>query len=360
MTNLSDKLVTVTEIKNHLKIFIALLFFTFSLLAQNNDNPQKSSETPIEKENHRIYFQTGYGYGNLENANNEISKKYNTKNGVAYSALNQGDYIPIQITEDKPNSVYSSQKRLKWLPSQNNFEYRYKNNFRIYLEHRIFDSNGYENNYAYLPSKNVSSGYLNSKTIFFQEERYKFGGAYFLSIFENLSIGLLGNYYALQQLSSKMNRIELNPYYSRLHIAAKTEQFYGWVPGIALEFKFMSKFEIIYSFESVFLRSRNNQSLTYSVVPTIVYLDKIENKLIGNFNKLVFIYRPFTWFGLHLGFVKEFYRKKYGSDIYVSTSAIAQTAYVTDLIISNSILRSNHFNQNLNYAYLQFEFSKGF
>jgi hypothetical protein len=88
--------------------------------------------------------------------------------------------------------------------------------------------------------------------------------------------------------------------------------------------------------------------------------DAIDNKLIGNFNKLVFIYRPFTWFGLHLGFVKEFYRKKYGSDIYVSTSGIAPTAYITDIIISNSILRSNHFNQNLNYAYLQFEFSKGF
>ena len=107
-----------------------------------------------------------------------------------------------------------------------------------------------------------------------------------------------------------MNRIELNPYYSRLHIAAKTETVLWMGSWNILEFKFMSKFEIIYSFESVFLRSRNNQSFTYSVVPTIVYLDKIENKLIGNFNKLVFIYRPFTWFGFHLGFVKEFYRKK--------------------------------------------------
>ncbi|HRG75536.1 MAG TPA: hypothetical protein PLX69_13330, partial [Leptospiraceae bacterium] len=130
MANLAKKLVTVTEIKNHLRIFIVLLFFTFSLLAQNNDNPQKSSETPIEKENHRIYFQTGYGYGSLRNANDAITRESIIQYGIINSALNRGDYLPIQATPDKSTAVHPG--RRKMIPSQNTLEYRYKNNFRLY------------------------------------------------------------------------------------------------------------------------------------------------------------------------------------------------------------------------------------
>ena len=359
MTNLSNKLVTVTEIKKYLRIFIVLLFFTFSLLAQNNDNPPKSSETPIEAEKHRIYFQTGYGYGSLRNANDSITRESIIDYGIVYSALNRGDYIPIQATPDKSTAVHPG--RRKMIPSHNSLEYRYTNKIRLYLENRIFSSNSYENNFAYLPSKDVSFGSLYSKTLFFQEERYKIGGAYFFSIFENFSIGLVGNYYAIQQISSRMNVREfLNPYYANTTFSTKNEKFYGFVPGLAIELKLNSRLEIVYSFEKVDLKSEDSGIYTVNNIPSALFFDAIDNKLIGNFNKLVFIYRPFSWFGLHLGFVKEFYRKKYGSDIYVSTSGIAPTAYIADIIISNAILRSNHFNQNLNYAYLQFEFSKGF
>ena len=77
----------------YLKLFISILFLTISLLAQNNDNPSKPSEIPIEKENHRIYLQTGYGYGSLRNANDSITRESIIDYGIVKSALNRGDFI---------------------------------------------------------------------------------------------------------------------------------------------------------------------------------------------------------------------------------------------------------------------------
>ncbi len=118
--------------------WIFLVFLTsFSILAQNTYTPPKVTESSSDKEIHRVYFQTGLGYGILQNANDEIAKDYNTKNGIGYSVLNQGEYVPIQLNENKPHSVYPAQKS-KWIPSQNSFEYRYKNQIRLYFENRIF------------------------------------------------------------------------------------------------------------------------------------------------------------------------------------------------------------------------------
>lgn len=340
--------------------WIFLVFLTsFSILAQNTYTPPKVTESSSDKENHRVYFQTGLGYGILHNANDEIAKDYNTKNGIGYYVLNQGEYVPIQLNENKPHSVYPAQKS-KWIPSQNSFEYRYKNQIRLYFENRIFETNSSENTFSYLPTKNVHWGYLNRKTLFFQEERYKVGGAYFFSVADIFSIGLIGNYYAMQQVSSVLTNIELDPRFSSLRFGTKDEKFYGFVPGVALELKLISKMEILYSLEIVNLRSSGSQIYNVSMLPVTYTLDKIENKLAGNFNKLVFIYRPYSWFGLHIGFVRETYNKKYGSDLYISTASIEPSAFITDILISNLILRSNQFSHTLNYAYLQFEFSKGF
>lgn len=312
----------------------------------------------FSEEDHRIYFQSGWGYGTVKNANDEITKKYYTQDGIAYAGLNQGNYIPIQTNENKERSVYP--RRPRYIPSQNNLEYRYKNRFRLYLEHRIFNTKSYESDFVYLPSKDVSNGLISKKN-YFQEERYKLGGAYFIPLFDFLNIGILGNYYAIGQLSSYTKNVEINPKFSSFLYGQKKEYFYGFVPGISLELKIKSSIEILYSFEYVQLNSDGSNTNSLYMFPVIFYKNKISNTILGNFNKLVFIYRPVQWFGIHLGLVRETYQKRYGKDTYIGTnSATFLNSYVTDNLISNFILQTNHFHQALNYAYLQFEVSKGF
>ena len=312
------------------------------------------------EEKHTFYLQTGFGYAETKNANSAILEETNLKaNALINSILfNRRSFtVPISKSDKEISEIQKSDPF-----SFTNLEYRYKDNLRFNLEHRLINHRDNSSTFVSILENQVAiiRNRFNSGLL---ESRSKVGISYYFPIFDFFKIGLGLNNYGIIHLNDRYSYGLSRSLERDYTVSKQKEYYYGFAPAVFLEWNPLKEIIVNFSYEVIDIKSSGsniqafrisnfrNNSYTYTTV---------QNKLKGSYNKLILIYRPLDWLGFHFGLVRELYQKVYGSEGFITSNYLSSDIYEKINFINNFVLQNGNFNQEIRYFYIQFEIRKGF
>jgi hypothetical protein len=290
--------------------------------------------------------------GTLQDSNEKIRSDLSSQSSFLNSnLLNNVSSFTYEPVETDSSSVYS-----RGFLGMSNLEYRYKDKLRFEFEMRNLKSKPiYSQSILFFNSNVRGLEFAENKGMY--DSRGKLGFSYFFPILSTLNLGLGLNIHDISQFTYhyEYNYISNRVFPSRNFDI--TENYNGFAPMISLEWKPVSGISFIWSADSIYLRSYRSKrvSIVENGRDDFYSISNLQNKIRGTFHKLAFIYRPYSFLGIHFGLVRENYRKLFGSAGFITTLYLNDDQYKLNNLIRDKVLQSNQYIHNLEFFYFQVE-----
>lgn len=337
------------------KFIIFLLFAVIGItqLVAKDQTHEKPDEYP-EPDNHRIFIRNSGGGGTYTIP--EVGED-NSSTLVNNAILSNAGISGFSYTDTKgKKSGYNSNVGL---------EYRFRDRLRLMYDQKT------TNVLTTTTSLSRITGFSNGSEAGqydWKESVSKMGLAYYHPITNRFNVGAMLRNYSIQQTYNLDSRglvtfsgsFRSFPYFSDTNSTAKSS---GLVPGIGLEFKIFRWLEFSYSMEKLNLkgtRSASNFSFGSSGAALVYSLDLTSANFnyAGSIQNAGFTFKYSSWFSTKVGYVTEKFNRDYSSSYSISgTSPNSATDILIGSVLTSSLIKST---STFNYAYMQFEFSKGF
>lgn len=305
--------------------FLYLFSSVTALLAKETDNIHEKPQL-VDPDNHRIYFRyvLGAARGQIPEKNMELT------DGILFSQSQIYQIAPL------PNGNLEL--------GQFEFEYRFKDRYRIFAENRtIRDAGEYKD-------------ILN-----FKEYQKRAGVGYFHPIFKVFSIGVSIRDANIKQ-DFRSDYLNLYKFDNSLIFSTPNVQSQlrtkGWVPGIHLEFRPLRWFEIhlsrlYYHMGGDVSRSAINfipSTVGILYAPFFVQSDFLYS---GVQDKFDVVFRYSSWFATKWGYTRDNINIKFNQ--YYMTTLDNQTS-----LLMSAIGRRNNTKLDFDSINFTIEFSKSF
>lgn len=335
------------------KYIFSLLFAVIGItqLVAKDQTHEKPDEYP-EPDNHRIFLRSYGGGGSYTIP--QVGE--DNASSLANSAILSNAGIPgfLYTTTDGKKEGYTGNRGI---------EYRFKDKVRLLYDQKSSDV---QTNTTTLNRVTGLSNGAESGIYDWTESVSKMGLAYFHPFTNRFNLGAILRNYSIEQSFDLNSRGILAftgrgfPYFASTTSSAKMS---GLVPGIGFEIKIFRWLEFSYSMERLNLKGTSmSTNLLYGpggsgIVATLT-LNSANFNYAGSIQNTGFTFKYSSWFSTKIGYVTEKFDRDFNSSYSFSGSGTNSARDILiGSILTSSLVKST---STFNYAYMQFEFSKGF
>jgi hypothetical protein len=343
----------LVRIKFPLTLLTLLFLMSVNLSAKDFDTTLEKPEEKAKPDNHRIFLRMLGGDGSMITpAQEEIRGSDNAATIASLRTSTPSIYASTFGPQYQDGKDTTSTR-------QYDLEYRYLDKFRIFYENRKITQK-----FTY-GSIVASSFSLSGIPVDFTDTQKRFGIGYFYPIFSMLNVGVTLRHVELQQTTesdflSIRTRI-LSPTVTVISDSKQSVKMTGYVPGIALEFKPLSWFEIHVQHLNFNLKGNDMRNqFAYASVgnqsTSALSIGDGNATYRGYSQTIDFVFRYSSWFATRWGYTRENFLKTNGVFSFDTLGGNPVSAIGDSLFLqafSEASVKYGSYNVTI-------EFSKGF